>query len=237
MLSYLATDVILTFLSLTFHLWLTSNPQAPVFNTHEQTPVNSTLCYTPKLGLQSHIDDQDDIVLPSTSTQAVDTTKIADISLTYTDDAVDILIQPLSSKSQFPPEDTSGDSNDTQESNSESDNKKTNENEEYFCINKGMRCCNEVVKVGCSICPDIFLCSKCYLANYHKDHLRYIRIINRWHKPICACGWIRWMTIMICIKDSTQYYVTNKLLWINSISGFPDFGKLFLFLFFSIYIY
>ncbi len=119
------------------------------------------------------------IILPSTSTQAVDTTPVADISLTYTDDVVDIPISPLSSKSQFPQEDTSGDFNDTQESNSESDTKKTNENMEYFCINKGMRCCNEVVKVECSIRPDIFLCSRCYLANYHKDHLRYIGITNR----------------------------------------------------------
>ncbi len=59
-------------------------PQAPVFNTHEQTSVNSTLCYTPTLGLQSHMDHQDDTVLPSTSTQAVDTTPVAYISLTYT---------------------------------------------------------------------------------------------------------------------------------------------------------
>ncbi len=51
-------------------------------------------------------------------------------------------------------------------------------------INKGILSCNEIVKVGCSICPDIFLCSRYYLANYHKDHLRYIQIINRWHKPI-----------------------------------------------------
>ncbi len=101
------------------------NPQAPVFNTHEQTPVNSTLRFTPTLGLQSHMDNQDDTVLFSISTQAVDNTPVADISLTYTDDVVDILISPLSSKSQFPPEDTSGDFNDTQESNSESDTKKT----------------------------------------------------------------------------------------------------------------
>ncbi len=154
------------------------SPQASLFNAHEQITVYSTLCYTPTLGLQSHM-DQDDTVLPSTSTQAVDTTPVADISLAYTDDDVDIQIPPLSSKSQFPPEKTSGDFNDTQENNSESDTKKTNENMEYFCINKGMRCCNEVVKVGCSICPDIFLCCKCYLANYHKDHLRYIQIINR----------------------------------------------------------
>ncbi len=130
---------------------------------------------------ESHMDDQDDTVLPSTGTQAVDNTPVADISLTYTDDVVDIPILPLSSKSQFPPEDTSGDFNDTQESNSESDTKKNNQNKEYFCINKRMRCCNEVVKVGCSICPDIdiLLCSRCYLSNFHKDHLRYIQIINR----------------------------------------------------------
>ncbi len=73
------------------------------------------------------------IVLPNTSIQAVDTTPVADMSLTYTDAIVDIPTPPLSSKSQFPPEDTSGDSNDTQESNSESDTK----NKEYFCINKG----------------------------------------------------------------------------------------------------
>ncbi len=69
------------------------NPQAPVFNIHEQTPVNSTLCYTPTLGLQSHMDDQDDTVLPSTSTQAVDTIPVADISLTYTDDVVAIIFK------------------------------------------------------------------------------------------------------------------------------------------------
>ncbi len=130
------------------------------------------------------MDDQDDTVLLSTSTQAVDTTPVADISLTYTDDVVGIPIPPLSSKSQCPPEYTSGDFNDTQESNSESDTKKTNENKEYFCINKGMRCCKVVVKVGCSIGPDTFLCSRCYLAKYHKDHLRYIQIINRWHMSI-----------------------------------------------------
>ncbi len=60
----------------------------------------------------------------STITQAVDTTSVADISLTYTDGVMDILISPLSSKSQFVPEDTSADFNDIQESNSESDTKK-----------------------------------------------------------------------------------------------------------------
>ncbi len=70
------------------------------------------------------MDDQDDTVLLSTSTQAVDTTPVADISLTYTDDVVGIPTPPLSSKSQFPPEDTSGEFNDTQESYSESDTKK-----------------------------------------------------------------------------------------------------------------
>ncbi len=33
-------------------------------------------------------------------------------------------------------------------------------------------------------------------------------------------------TLRFSIKDSTWVYVTNKLLGINPISGFPDFGKL-----------
>ncbi len=34
------------------------------------------------------------------------------------------------------------------------------------------------------------------------------------------------MTIMLLLKYVAQYYVINKLLWINPISGLPDFGTL-----------